>query len=347
MNGFTFDDRMSPWDLALSRLHRGDTLSAQRFLTLMRSTEDISSEDAALELEQMGVMLDVTGLPMLAGNPDTAARLTLEQELLKNGGWSDSLSDKDPLRLFVEELALCKTVDDEDALAAKAAAGDQKAMQRLTDGYLKTVFDCAGELAGRGVLLMDLVQEGSLGLWQAILNFESGSFRAHARWWIRQAMARAVTLQAEADGVGDHLAGQIDRYQKADKLLLTQLGRNPTDEEIALELGITLEETISLGKTLREVHNMAKIQKEKDKAAEAAPEDELAVEDTAYYQTRERVNDLMEGLTEQETMVLNLRYGLNGKAPLTAQETAEKMNMTAAQIAAVESAALAKMRSGN
>lgn len=347
MNGFTFEDMSSPWDLAVARLRRGDSLSAQRFLTLMRSTEDISPEDAALELEQMGVMLDVTGLPVVASNPDTAPRLSLEQELLKNGGWSESLSDKDPLRLFVEELAYCACIDDEDALAAQAAAGDQKAMQRLTDGYLKTVFDCAGEFAGRGVLLMDLVQEGSLGLWQAILNFESGSFREHAMWWIRQAMARAVTLQAEADGVGGHLAGQIDRYQKTDKLLLTRLGRNPTDEEIALELGITLEETISLGKTLREVQNMARIQKEKDKAAESAAEDDLAVEDTAYYQTRERVNDLMEGLTEQETMVLNLRYGLGGKAPMTAQEAAVKMNMTAAQIAAVESAALAKMRGGN
>lgn len=345
MNGFTFDDISSPWDLAVARLRRGDILSAQRFLTLMRGTEDISSEDAALE--QMGVMLDVSGLPVLAGNPDTAARLSLEQELLKNGGWSESLDEKDPLRLFVEELAYCACIADEDALAAQAAAGEQKAMQQLTDGYLKTVFDCAGEFAGRGVLLMDLVQEGSLGLWQGILCYESGSFREHALWWIRQAMARAVTLQAEADGVGDHLAGQIDRYQKADRLLLTQLGRNPTDEEIALELGTTLEETISLGKTLREVHNMAKIQKEKEKTAEATPEDEQAVEDTAYYQTRERVNDLMEGLTEEETMVLNLRYGLNGKAPLTAQEAAVKMNMTAAQIAAVESAALAKMRGNN
>ena len=344
MSEFTFEDMNSPWDLAVARLKRGDTLSAQRFLTLMRSTEDISSEDAALELEQRGVMLDVTGLPVISGNPDTAARLSLEQELLKNGGWSESLSDKDPLRLFVEELAFCKDVDEEDALASRAASGDQKAMQQLTDGYLKTVFECAGAFAGRGVLLMDLVQEGSLGLWQAILSYESGSFREHALWWIRQAMARAVTLQAEADGVGDHLAGQIDRYQKADRHLLTELGRNPTDQEIALELGITLEEAISLGKTLREVHNMAKIQKEKDKAAEVTPEDEQAVEDTAYYQTRERVNDLMEGLTEQETMVLNLRYGLNGKAPMTAQETAEKLNMTAAQIAAVEAAALAKMR---
>lgn len=345
MNEFTFDEVASPWDLAVARLHRGDRMPAGRFLALMRSTEDISSEDAALELEQKGVMLDVSELPKLAGNPDTDARLRLERQLLEQGGWSESLDEKDPLRLFVEELIHLPSIDDGAELAALGAAGDRKAMQRLTDGYLKTVFECARAYADRGVMLMDLVQEGSLGLWQAILSYESGSFRDHALWWIRQAMARAVTLQAEADGVGDHLAEQIRRYQQADKDLLAALGRTPSDEEIALELGITLEETISLGKMLREIQTMARLKRENEAPQESA-EDELAVEDTAYYQTRERVSDLMSDLTEEETMVLNLRYGLNGKTPLTAQETAAKLNMTAAEIAAVEAAALTKMRGG-
>ena len=343
MKEFIFEDMSSPWDLALARLKRGDVLSAQRFLTLMRSTEDVPPEDAALELEQLGVMLDVTGLPRLSGNPDTAARLRLEKQLLEQGGWSESLDEKDPLRLFVEELELLSPIEDGAELAAKGVCGDQKAMQALTDGYLNVVFDCAREYADRGVLLMDLIQEGSLGLWQAVLSYAYGPFRPHALWWIRQAMARAVTLQAESDGVGDHLAGQIDRYQKADKSLLTQLGRTPTDEEIAMELGITLEETVSLGKMLLQIQAMAKIKQENDAPQETA-EDEMAVEDTAYYQTRERVSDLMSGLTEQETMVLNLRYGLNGKAPMTAQEAAAKLRMTAAEVAAVETAALAKMR---
>lgn len=345
MSEFIFDNMNSPWDLAVARLNRGDRMSAQRFLALMRSTGEVSSEDAAMELEELGVMLDVSDLPKYAGNPETAARLRLEEQLLREGTWSESLDEKDPLRLFVEELRLCKPVEDADALACQAASGDQKAIRLLTDGFLSTVFECAGEYAGRGVLLMDLVQEGSLGLWQGILCYAGGSFRDHALWWIRQAMARAVTLQAESDGVGDHLARQIDRYQKADRQLLTDLGRNPTDQEIALELGITLEETVSLGKMLREIRNMAKL-KEQTSPPETDPEDNLAVEDTSYYQTREKVSDLMSGLTEQETMVLNLRYGLNGKAPMTAQEAAVKLNLTAAEIAEVEKTALAKMRSG-
>ncbi len=343
MMEFTFDDVASPWELAAARLKKGDVLNAVRFLGLVRSSEEVSSEDAAMELEAMGVMLDVSELPKLEGNSDTAARLRLESQLLEQGGWSETLDDKDPLRLFVEELAYLEPVDDGAELAAQGACGDQKALQKLTDGYLNTVFACAREYADRGVLLMDLIQEGSLGLWQAALSYESGPFRPHALWWIRQAMARAVTLQAEADGVGDHLAGQIDRYQKADKSLLSQLGRNPTDQELAVELGLTLEETVSLGKMLREIRKMAELKKE-NSPPEEDPEDEMPIEDTAYYQTRERVSDLMSGLTERETMVLNLRYGLNGKAPMTAQEVAAKLNITAADVTALEAAALVKMR---
>ena len=216
-------------------------------------------------------------------------------------------------------------------------------MQELTNGYLRTVFDCAGEFAGQGVLLLDLIQEGSLGLWQGILSYSAGEFRPHALWWIRQAMARAVTLQARENGVGQHLAKQIQRYQEADRQLLTRLGRNPTGEEVALEMGVTLEEANALAKTLREVQSMAKIKQEQN-APETTPEDEQAVEDTAYYRTRERVDDLMSGLTEQETLLLNMRYGLDGRAPLTAQETAAKLNMTMNEVVELEAAALAKMR---
>ena len=343
MNEFTFEDISTPWDLAKARLKRGDFLNAGRFLTLVRSSDGVSAEDAALELEQMGVLLDTAGLPVGSGNPETAARLKLEGMLLEKGGWNENLDRNDPLLLFVRELPSAPVVGDGAELALKGRNGDEKAMQRLVQGYLPAVYELAAGFAGRGVLLMDLIQEASLGLWQAVLTYEDGLFADHARWWILSALNRAVTLQAESDGVGGYLAGQIEKYQKADKALLTKLGRNPTDQELSLELGITLEETLSLGKMLREIQTMARLKQETQPEAEPQ-EEELAVEDTAYYQTRETVSDLMSTLTERETMVLNLRYGLNGKAPMTALETAEKLNMTASEVMAVENTALAKMR---
>jgi RNA polymerase primary sigma factor len=342
MMEFTFEPAGSPWALALNRLKAGDTLSASRFLTLVRAAGEIP-EEAAMELEELGVMLDVSDLPTPAVNPGTAARMELEAKLLAQGGRSETLDAKDPLRLFVEELELTPNPENEQKLVEDLLKNAPDAAGKLTRNCLSLVFDCAREFSGRGVLLMDLIQEGSLGLWQGVLNYAGGDFRGHAQWWIRQAMARIVTLQAEADGVGEHMAKRLEGYEQAEKELRRTLGRSPMDEELAVSLGITPEETRALGKMLGEVREMDKIHRE-NQPREETEEESQSVEDTAYYQTRERVSDLMSGLTELETTLLNLRYGLSGKAPLTLQETALKLNLTAAEAAELEASALAKMR---
>lgn len=345
MNEFTFDPMYSPWELALGQLRSGDSLNARRFLALVEASEDLSAEDAAMELEQRGVILDVSDLPWIAGNPDTQARLDLEKKLLEQGTLMENLEAHDPLRLFLEETdSLEKLEDGSDlAMAMAVAAGDESAMQELTNGYLACVLECAKEYAGSGVLLMDLIQEGSLGLWQGILSYETGDFRPHAIWWIRQAMARVVTLQAQANGVGQNLSQQIDLYQKTDRKLLTQFRRNPTELEIAQEMGITLEESTTLGKMLREIQTMAKLKKTQTEQ-EQTEEDDQAVEDTAYYQQRQRIDDMLTGLTDVETKLIRMRYGLDGQLPMTAVQVAQQLSMSLDEVAAVEMAALSKMR---
>lgn len=345
MNEFTFDPMYSPWELALGQLRSGDSLNARRFLALVEASEDLSAEDAAMELEQRGVILDVSDLPWIAGNPDTQARLDLEKKLLEQGTLMENLEAHDPLRLFLEETdSLEKLEDGSDlAMAMAVAAGDESAMQELTNGYLACVLECAKEYAGSGVLLMDLIQEGSLGLWQGILSYETGDFRPHAIWWIRQAMARVVTLQAQANGVGQNLSQQIDLYQKTDRKLLTQFRRNPTELEIAQEMGITLEESTTLGKMLREIQTMAKLKKTQTEP-EQTEEDDQAVEDTAYYQQRQRIDDMLTGLTDVETKLIRMRYGLDGQLPMTAVQVAQQLSMSLDEVAAVEMAALSKMR---
>ncbi len=343
MNEFIFEPMHSPLELAMARLHRGDSLSAKRFLALVESSEDSSAEDAALELEQLGVILDVAELPRIVGNPETQARLDLEEKLLQQGTLLENLEGNDPLKLYLEEMSRFRQIEDGSDLAVKVAAGDESAMKELGNGFLSCVVDCAKEYVGMGVLLMDLIQEGSLGLWQSILTYQSGDFRSHAIWWIRQAMARAVTLQAQANGVGQNLSEQISRYQKADTKLLTQLRRNPTDLEIAQEMGTDLEETVALGKMLREIQNLAKL-KHTDAEPEQTPEDEQAVEDTAYYHQRQRIDDMLSGLSDRESELIRLRYGLDGQLPMTALEVGKKLSMSVDEVVAVETAALGKMR---
>lgn len=343
MNEFVFEQSFSPWDMALSRLDRGAVMPAGRFLALMEQDSGIDPEMAAMDLEQRGVMLDITDLPKNAGGGKTGERLALEAKLYREGGLMENLEANDPLRLTLEQLKQIEAISNEQALAARAAAGDEKAAAELTSGYLPVVYELAGQFLERGVVLMDLMQEGSLGLWQAVLHYETGPFREQAEWWIRQAMARAVTLQAHANGVGAHMAQAMERYRKADRALLTQLGRNPGEEEIALEMGVTAEEAASIGKMLREVEAMERV-KQANAPKEPDPEDEQAVEDTAYFQSRQRINEMLSGLSDEDAKLLTLRFGLDGKPPMTAQEVGQKLGLTAAEVTEREAAALGALR---
>lgn len=344
MNDFVFDREFSPWEMALSRLAKGSVLSAGRFIGLMEQDNTVEPETAAMDLEERGVMLDVSDLPKIPGGGKTAERLAMEAKLYREGGLLENLDRNDPLKLSIQQLKTIEALENEEELAEKAAAGDEKAMEQLTNGYLPLVYELAGEYIDKGVLLVDLMQEGSLGLWQSVLQFEGGSFRDHAQWWIRQAMARAVTLQAHANGVGQHMAKAMERYRKADRDLLTQLGRNPSEEEIALEMGVTPEEAATIGKMLREVEAMERVKQANTPKEEPDPEDEQAVEDTAYFQSRQRIAEMMADLSEEDEKILTMRFGLDGKAPMTALEVGQKLGLTAQEVTAREAAALAVLR---
>lgn len=343
MNEFVFDREFSPWEMALSKLKPGMTLSGARFVALMEQDNTVEPELAAMDLEQRGIMLDVLDLPKVSGSSKTDSRLALEGKLYREGTLEDNLEGNDPLKLTLAQIHSACPLENEDELIREAASGNEMAMEKLTRGYLPVVYDIAGEFIDRGVLLMDLIQEGSLGLWQGILCFDRGSFREHCCWWIRQAMARVVTLQAHANGVGQHMAMAMERYRKADRELLTQLGRNPVEEEIALEMGVTPEEAAAVGKMLREVESMERV-RQANAPKEPDPEDEQAVEDTAYFQSRQRINEMLSGLSEEDARLLTMRFGLDGKAPQTAQQVAQSLGMTPQEVTQREAAALALLR---
>ncbi len=339
MNEFFFDDQATPWDLALDALAPGQTMKATRFLTLVETMEDGSPEEAALELEQRQIALDISDLPVLPGNPETEGRLHLEQKLYGTGEWKTTLESHDPLYRFLEELEGAGPRGSVEALARRCAQGDENAMEELTRAYLPKVYAWAGAYLGKGVLLSDLLQEGSLGLWEAVLCYRGGDLEGHCHWWVSQAMARAVTLQALENGVGGYLVRQVQALGRADQTLLTRLGRSPTLAELAQELNLNLEQTMALTKLLREIRAQSKRQEPK-----ADEDQEKAVEDTAYFQTRQRIDSLMSALTRREQELLNLRYGLTGKPPMTAPEVARVLGCTAQEVVEAETAALAKMR---
>ena len=342
MMDFTFED--SPWERALTALCPGDTVNALELLTLLEEAD----EDAVLEvldvMEQKGVALSIDDLPNLPSGGNMALRLRQEAQLVNSGKLMTGLEENDPLRLYLEELAAIPAAGDADILAQQYLDGDEDAAQLLVTLSLGCVVEQAMKLAGRNVLLLDLIQEGSMGLWQGILHYTGGDFDSHRNWWIRQYLHRAIFLQARSGDLGQKLRQGMEDYRDMDQKLLSELGRNPTIEEIAEAMHISAEEASVYENMLA----MAKVRQQVDEAMEpkekVEEEEEQAVEDTAYFQMRQRILELLSTLSEADAKLLTLRFGLEGGLPLSPEETGKKLGLTSQEVVTREANALMKLR---
>ena len=338
MMDFTFED--SPWEQALNCLQQGENISAARFLTLMEGESEQALEDAFDLLESKGAWLDMTAMNAVAAQGQLAVRLRQEQQLVEKGDLLHALEEGDPLRVYLEELALLPIQGDISLLAQQHLEGKDCA-DKLADLSLSRVVQIAQEYTGRGVLLLDLIQEGGMGLWEGILSYTGGDFESHRDQWIRHHMDRAVITQALAGGVGQKLRQALADYRDTDQRLLAELGRNPTTEEIAEAMHVTEEAALVYADMLRSARSDDRVHAQPEEEPE---EEEQAVENTAYFQMRQRIAELLSSLTEQQAKVLTLRFGLEGGLPMTPQQTGEKLGMTADEVVAAETAALAQLR---
>ena len=339
---FTFDE--TPWEQALERC--GGTMTAGHFLALTEGESEDSWEDAFLELAERRILLDLTDLPKSAGIGEAALRLRQEEQLAASGDLLSGLEENDPLRLYLEELAGIPAFGDPVVLAEKTAAGNDSAREQLVNLSLYRVVELAKEYVGRGVLLLDLIQEGSMGLWQGILNYTGGDFENHRDWWIRFYMVKTVVEQARAGGVGQRMRQALEDYRAVDERLVSELGRNPTLEEIAEELHMTADEAASLSQMVMAARHLAQIRPEEEPEEEERAEEQQAVEDTVYFQTRQRIEEMLSGLSEEEAKLLSLRFGLEGGLPMTPEEAGRKLGLTPEEVVTREAAALAKLRQG-
>lgn len=343
MNNLEFSFEQSPWEAFLMTKGMGDTISAANLLAMLEGEEEQAVEDALMDLETGCMILDISDLPKVGGAGEAALRLRQEMQLAKSGLDPEELDRNDPLRLYLEEVAAMPCAGDEQMLAKSCAKGDEKAMEKLTNLGLSRVIEIAGEHTGYGVLLLDLIQEGSLGLWQAVRNYRYGEYAAHRDRWIRFYMAKAVTMQARSSGVGQKMRTALEDYKEVDERLLGELGRNPTLEEIALELHMRVEEAASVKKMLEDARLLAQA-KQPVEEEEEKEEDQQAVEDTALFQMRQRILDLLSALDEEEQKLLTMRFGLEGGKPLSPEDTGKRLGLTPNEVVAREAAALAKLR---
>ena len=342
MMEFTFE--ASPWEQELDVLQPGDTVNALKLLTLLEEADEDTAVEALDAMEQKGVALALDDLPNLPSGGNMALRLRQEAQLVASGSLPGGLEANDPLRLYLEELAATPAVGNIDILAEQYLQGSEDAAQKLVTLSLSRVVELAKELAGRNVLLLDLIQEGSMGLWQGILNYTQGDFSAHRDWWIRQYLHRAIFLQARSGDLGQKLRQGMEDYRDMDQKLLSELGRNPVLEEIAESMHESVEEAAVYENML----TMAKVRQQVDEAMEPKQvqeeEEEQAVEDTAYFQMRQRIMELLSTLSPEDAELLTLRYGLEGGMPLNPEDTGKKLGLTPQEVVTREANALTKLR---
>ena len=345
MNELDFSFGDSPWEQLLSSRQPGESVSAAHLLALLEEEEEQAVEDAFQDLESMEIGLDVSDLPRVKAAGEATARLLWEMELSKDGITPDQWEPDDPLRMYLEELAATPVYGEEGLLAVQAAQGDEQAKQNLACLGLSRVLEIAREFTGFGVLLLDLIQEGSLGLWQAVNRCDGSSYKNIRDFWIRFYMAKAVTLQARANGVGQKARRGLEDYKQVDERLLGELGRNPTLEEIAEQLHMELEEAESLRKMLDDARLLAQV-KTPEEPEEEEQTQQQAVEDTAQFQSRARILDMLSGLDQKEAELLTLRFGLEGKPPVTPEEAGKRLGISPQAVLQMEAAVLAKLRNG-
>ena len=343
MNHLEFSFGEAVWEQAIAGIAPGGEMDGVQFLAMMEPESEENMEAALSMLDEKDILLTVDALGDFAASADSAVRLRLEKELVKQGNLPQGLTENDPLRLYLEEIAALPACGDAQILAEQYAQGDEAVLPQLTNLMLSRVAEAAFALAGRGVLLLDLLQEGGLGLWQGILSFQGGEFEAHCDRYIKRSLHRALILQAREFGVGQKMRQAMEDYRSTDEQLLADLGRNPTLEELAEALHMTVEETTVVAEMLETARRMHLAKQEPESEEEELAQTQ-AVEDTAYFQMRQRIADLLSNLDETDTQLLTLRFGLEKGLPMSAEEVGKIMGMTADEVTAREAQALSKLR---
>ena len=277
------------------------------------------------------------------------AELDLETELSVPEG----VAVDDPVRMYLKEIGRVPllTADEEIELARRMEAGDESARHRLEEANLRLVVSIAKRYVGRGMLFLDLIQEGNLGLLKAVEKFDYSKgykFSTYATWWIRQAITRAIADQARTIRIPVHMVETINKLVRISRQLLQELGRDPRPEEIAKEMGITVARVHEIMKIAQEPVSLeTPIGEEEDSHLGDFIEDEAALDpaDAASVMLlKEQITEVLQTLAPREAEVLRLRFGLEDGRSRTLEEVGQSFGVTRERIRQIEAKALRKLR---
>ena len=265
----------------------------------------------------------------------------------------DGINIDDPVRMYLREIGRIPllTYDEELSLAKRVLEGDEEAKKKLAESNLRLVVSIAKKYVGRGMLLLDLIQEGNMGLIKAVEKFDytkGYKFSTYATWWIRQAITRAIADQARTIRIPVHMVETINKLIRTSRHLLQQLGREPTPEEIAEEMEIPVEKVTEIQKIAQDPVSLETPIGEEDDSHLGdfiQDDDSPAPQDAAAYTLlREQLEEVMKTLTPREAKVLKLRFGLEDGKSRTLEEVGKEFQGTRERIRQIEAKALRKLR---
>ncbi|HVI41648.1 MAG TPA: RNA polymerase sigma factor RpoD [Anaerovoracaceae bacterium] len=296
-------------------------------------------EIIALEHEDADVSLDDINLE--------ASEIDLESTLPKG------IAVDDPVRMYLKEIGKVPllTAEEEIELAKQMELGDDEAKKRLCEANLRLVVSIAKRYVGRGMLFLDLIQEGNLGLIKAVDKFDwrkGYKFSTYATWWIRQAITRSIADQARTIRIPVHMVETINKLIRISRQLLQEYGREPTPEEIAAEMDITEEKVREILKIAQEPVSLeTPIGEEEDShLGDFIPDDDVPApaEAAAFSMLKEQLVEVLDTLTDREQKVLKLRFGLDDGRARTLEEVGRRFDVTRERIRQIEAKALRKLR---
>ena len=265
----------------------------------------------------------------------------------------DGISIEDPVRMYLKEIGKVPllSAEEEIELAKKMETGDQEAKKRLAEANLRLVVSIAKRYVGRGMLFLDLIQEGNLGLIKAVEKFDyrkGYKFSTYATWWIRQAITRAIADQARTIRIPVHMVETINKLIRVSRQLLQELGREPSPEEIAAEMNMPVDRVREILKISQEPVSLeTPIGEEEDShLGDFIKDDNVPVpaDAAAFTLLKEQLEEVLGTLTEREQKVLTLRFGLEDGRARTLEEVGKEFNVTRERIRQIEAKALRKLR---
>ena len=327
-------------------------------------------KDSPLEVDQMEKVFDfleASGVDVLRITENSGDELLLDNDMDMDGmedeeeveldkidlSVPEGVSIEDPVRMYLKEIGKVSllSADEEIELAKRMEKGDEAAKKRLAEANLRLVVSIAKRYVGRGMLFLDLIQEGNLGLIKAVEKFDyrkGYKFSTYATWWIRQAITRAIADQARTIRIPVHMVETINKLIRVSRQLLPELGREPTPEEIAEEMDMPVDRVREILKISQEPVSLeTPIGEEEDShLGDFIQDDNVPVpaDAAAFTLLKEQLVEVLSTLTDREQKVLRLRFGLDDGRARTLEEVGKEFNVTRERIRQIEAKALRKLR---